>query len=73
MGLITDFRVNNGIQNIEDSIEQNGHNAHQNRQTQNHAVVAVERAVDKQLSDAGNTEHVFNHNGAGNDADECRA
>ena len=45
----------------------------QNRQTQNHAVVAVERAVDKQLSDAGNTKHVFNHNGAGDDADECRA
>lgn len=47
MGLITDFRVNNGIQNIEDGVEQNGHDADQNRQTQNHAVVTVERAVDK--------------------------
>ena len=70
--LIADFGVDQGVEDVEYGVEDDGQYADEDGQPQDHAVVAVERAVDEELSDAGQSEDAFDDDGAGDDADEGR-
>ena len=68
--LIADFGVDQGVEDVEYGVEDDGQYADEDGQPQDHAVVAVERAVDEELSDAGQTEDAFDNDGAGDDTNE---
>ena len=70
--LIADFGVDQGVEDVEYGVEDDGQYADEDGQPQDHAVVTVERAVDEELSDAGQSEDAFDDDGAGDDADEGR-